>query len=189
MLQLIIPSTEMYDENKECFINSKGCILQLEHSLISVSKWESKWKKPFLTKDQKTPEELIDYVRCMTINPQSVPDSEIYSALTQDMMKQISDYIDDSHTATWFSEKNQKQSREIITSEIIYYWMIASEIPFECQKWHLNRLLTLIRICSIKNEEASNSAKKKGPKINKSSLASRNTALNMARRKSLGSTG
>lgn len=179
MLRITIPSIELYDEKNNEFFSSKEQTLQLEHSLVSISKWESKWHKPFLTKEEKTIEETMDYIRCMTIT-QNV-DDKIYKCITDDNLKQVKDYIEDDMTATTFSNESKTTNREIITTEIIYYWMIAFNIPFECQKWHLNRLLTLINVCNIKN-----SPKKK---MSKNEIMSRNSALNTARRKALHSKG
>lgn len=148
MLTITIPDSEFFNEATQEFLKIKGQTISLEHSLVSVYKWESKWKKPFLGMDKKTEEEIIDYVRCMTITQNVNP--IIYNGLTAENLKNILAYIDDSMTATTFKNQQQKHSREIITSEIIYYWMIELGIPFECQKWHLNRLLTLINVCSIK---------------------------------------
>ena len=180
MLHITIPAIEQWDEIREQFINTKEQNLSLEHSLVSLSKWESKWCKPFFSKQEKTQEEMIDYVRCMTITQNVSPD--IYRYLTRDNLKQITDYIDASMTATWFSEdKNKKGNNKTITSEIIYYWMIAFNIPFECQKWHLNRLMTLIRVCDIKNRPQKKRSQKE--------IMSRNAALNAARRKRFNSKG
>ena len=180
MLRITIPATELWDESKEEFINIKEQTLQLEHSLVSLSKWESKWCKPFLSKQEKTQEQIIDYVRCMTITQNVNP--EIYKYLSSDNLKQINDYIDAPMTATWFSEdKNKKGNNNQITSEIIYYWMITFNIPFECQKWHLNKLMTLIRVCDIKNQPPKKRSQKE--------IMSRNAALNAARRKRLNSKG
>lgn len=180
MLQITIPAAEMYDEIKNEFISTKEQILQLEHSLVSLQKWESKWCKPFLTKQDKTPEELLDYVKCMTIT-QNV-DPIVYHFLTNDNLKQINSYIEAPMTATTFSEdKNAKKSREIITAELIYYWIIALNIPFECRKWHLNQLLTLVKVCNIKNQPPKKTSKK--------DLLSRNAALNAARRKQFNTSG
>ena len=180
MLHVTIPAIEFFDNSKNEFIEFKEQRLQLEHSLVSLAKWESKWKKPFLGKDPKTAEETIDYIRCMTIT-QNV-DPEVYQRIPNSCIEEIKNYIDDSMTATWFSEKNRpKNSSKVITAEIVYYWMIALNIPFECQKWHLNRLLTLIRVCDIEN-----SPKKK---MGKRDLASRNRSLNAARKKRLGTHG
>lgn len=180
MLRIIIPSTEMWDEVNEKFVDSKEQVLQLEHSLVSLSKWESKWCKPFLSKENKTFEETIDYIRCMTIN-QHIPD-EVYNCLTGENIREINEYISAPMTATRFgNDVMGKGSREQITSELIYYWMIALNIPFECQKWHINRLLTLIRVCNIKNQPSK--------KMSRREIMSRNTALNAARRKKLRTNG
>ena len=180
MLQITIPSAELFDEEKGEFITTKEYVLQLEHSLVSISKWESKWNKVFLSKDEKTYEEIIDYIKCMTIT-QNIPD-DAYKYISKDNVRKIDEYISAPMTATWFSnEKKTGISREKTTSELIYYWMIALNIPFECQKWHLNRLLTLIRVCNIKNTPPK--------KMSKKALAQRNTALNAARRKQFNTTG
>jgi hypothetical protein len=151
MLQITIPAGESWDEQNERFIFTKGMTLRLEHSLVSVSKWESKWHKPFLSDKNKTDEEIRDYIRCMTIT-QNV-DPSVYFSLTPENISTINAYIEDGHTATTFREdKRPGGGREIITSELVYYWMIALNIPFECQTWHLNRLLTLVRICNIKSQ-------------------------------------
>lgn len=179
MLQITIPDTEYWDERAQEFINAKGKTLQLEHSLVSISKWESKWCTPFLSKEDKTAEQTIDYVRCMTITQNVNP--EIYNRLTNENFRQINDYIDLPMTATTFRKDNRRGSREIITSELIYYWMIVHNIPMECQKWHLNRLLTLIRVCNIKSQP--------DKKRNKRDIMSENAALNAARRKKLNTRG
>ena len=138
MLKITIPGQELWDEGKEEFVSTKGTTLQLEHSLVSLSKWESKWHKPFLGKGDKTVEETVDYIRCMTLT-QNV-DPSVYGFITNEIMGQVSDYIDDSMTATWFSKEEKKTfSQEVVTAELIYYWMIALNIPFECQKWGEHR--------------------------------------------------
>lgn len=180
MLQIIIPSTELYDEQKGEFITTKSQILQLEHSLVSLSKWESIWHKPFLTKADKSFEESIDYIRCMTIT-QNV-DHDCYNYITNDIIIEVNKYIEEPMTATTFSKDDKKvTNREIITSEIIYYWMISLNIPFECQKWHLNRLLTLINVCNIKNQPPK--------KLSKKELYARNRALNATRKLNMNSSG
>ncbi len=172
MLQLEIPKRELFDETKQEFITLKQESLQLEHSLVSLSKWESKWCKPFLDKTKKTTEEIVDYIRCMTIT-QNVS-LEAYMYLPDSVFKKIDEYINAPMTATWFSEqKTAPRNTEVITAELIYYWMIALTIPFECQKWHLNRLLTLIRICNIKQ----NPPKKKGRR----EMLNERAAMNRAR--------
>ena len=180
MLQIKIPATEMFDERTQEFVTFKEHTLQLEHSLISLSKWESKWGKAFLSKHTKTFEETIDYIKCMTITP-NIPE-EVYARLTRANIEEINAYIEAPMSATHFMEDRKgKKNSETITSELIYYWMIALNIPFECQKWHLNRLLTLIRVCNINNQPPK--------KMSKSELMSRNRALNDARRKQLGTKG
>lgn len=180
MIDLVIPTIEKYDENKEEFVIIKGQTIRLEHSLVSLSKWESKWCKPFLSKDQKTIEETIDYVRCMTVTQNVRP--EVYDNITNENINTISNYIKSSMTATWFNEySSKKTSGEIVTSEIIYYWMIAYNIPFECQKWHLNRLLTLIRVCDNKNSP--------DKKMSQSEIMAMNNKINNERRKRLKNKG
>ena len=180
MLQITIPAGERWDEGKQEFIQVKGHTLQLEHSLISLSKWESKWCKAFLSNKDKTYEETMDYIKCMTITPNVDPD--IYNYLTSDNINQINEYIGAPMTAAYFSEdKSRKAGREVVTAELIYYWMISLNIPFECQKWHLNRLLALIRVCNIKNQPPK--------KMSKREIMSRNAALNAARRSQMGTTG
>lgn len=180
MLEIIIPATEQWDEKNQEFITSKEQILRLEHSLVSLSKWESKWCKPFLSKENKTMEETIDYIKCMTLT-QNV-DPYVYNLLTMDNIKKVNEYISAPMTATTFSDSNKKSGgNEIITSELIYYWMISLNIPFECQKWHLNKLFTLIKVCSIKNQPPK--------KMSKKDIMSRNAALNAARRKQMNTKG
>ena len=180
MLQITIPAVEQWDEINQEFISTKEQTMILEHSLVSLSKWESKWCKPFLSKDARTFEETIDYVRCMTIT-QNV-DQNIYNFLTNKNIEDINNYIAAPMTATWFSKNSRKSnSSEQITSELIYYWMISLNIPFECQKWHLNRLLTLIEVCNVKNQPPK--------KMGRKEIMSRNAALNAARRKQLNSRG
>ena len=182
MLQITIPATEQWDEINQEFVSTKEQTLKLEHSLVSLSKWEAKWCKPFLSKEAKTREETIDYIKYMTLT-QNV-DNNVYRCLTNENVNQINNYIEAPMTATWFNEnKNQKQkiNREQITAELIYYWMITLNIPFECQKWHLNRLLTLIKVCNIKNQ----SPKKRSRR----DIMSQNAALNAARRKQLHTKG
>ena len=180
MLRITVPASEQWDEINQEFVVTKEQTLQLEHSLVSLSKWESKWKKAFLGNQEKTSEETLDYVKCMTLT-QNV-DPNVYKVLTTENITAINDYIQDTMTATYFSEEqNRGFNRETITSELIYYWMIALNVPFECQKWHLNRLLTLIRVCSIKNQPPK--------KMSNSAILSRNAALNAARRKAMNTRG
>ena len=181
MLQLTIPlSPEGWDEVNEVFVEPKVTTIQLEHSLISLSKWESKWCEPFLSKKNLTNEESLDYIRCMTVSKNVDP--EVYLHLTKENVDEIIEYINAPMTATTFSKNsNGKSSKEVVTSELIYYWMIAYQIPSEYEKWHLNRLLTLIRICGIKNSPPK--------KMSKGEVMRNNAALNAARRKKLNTKG
>ena len=181
MLVLKIPGREKFDEEKEEFIEAKDHVISLEHSLVSVSKWESKWHIPFLyNKTPKTNEQILDYIRCMTIT-QNV-DPLIYYDLDADAIDKIQKYIDDPMTATTVHDnQNTKRSSEIVTSEVIYYWMIANNIPVEFEKWHLNRLLTLIKVCSVKNTPPK--------KMSKRATMTNNAALNAARRKAYNTRG
>lgn len=180
MLRITIPPIERWDEAKEEFITTKAVTLQLEHSLVSLSKWESKWCKPFLSKTEKTLEETLDYVKCMTLTQNVAP--EVYSFLTNENIAKINRYIEAPMTATSFSEDTpSKGGRRIVTAELIYYWMIALNIPFECQKWHLNRLLTLIRVCKIENTPPKKRSRKE--------IMRRNSALNAKRKKKWNTKG
>lgn len=159
MLLITIPGRELYNERTNEFLPIKATTLQLEHSLISVSRWEEKWNKPFLSKDKHPYEETVDYIRCMTITQNVNPN--VYYGLTAELFAEIEKYIEATHTATWFTEDHSRgASRETITAEIIYHWMIANQIPHEYEKWHLNRLLTLIRVCSLKNTPPKKMSKK-----------------------------
>lgn len=181
MLQLIIPlEPERWDEEKEVFIAPTYQTIQLEHSLVSLQKWESKWHKPFLSKTEKTKEEVLDYIKCMTLTPDVDPN--VYDCLTEQNLQQVQQYINDPMTATTFSKNGPgKQNREIITAEIIYHWMIALTIPQEYRFWHLNSLLTLVEVCNIKNTPP----KKQGKK----SILASNATLNAQRRKQLNTKG
>lgn len=179
MLEITIPDTELYNEEANEFVTVKGVVLRLEHSLVSISKWESNWKEPFLSEKPKTVAQTVDYVRCMTIN-QNV-DPMTYEALTNDNINAVNDYIKENRTATTFSDAGKGSRRDVITSELIYWWMAQFNIPMECQKWHLSRLLALIRIASIKNAPQKN--------MPRNAVLSQNAALNAARRKARGSKG
>lgn len=180
MLTITIPANEIWDEVKEEFSYFNGQTLQLEHSLVSLSKWESKWCKPFLSTENKSTEEVLDYIRCMTITQNVNP--KVYDFLTSDNYSDIRAYIDAPMTATTFSkDPSERGGGTIPTSEIIYYWMIAFQIPFECQKWHLNRLLTLIKVCERKNRPPK--------KMSQYSIMSNNARLNAQRRARLHSRG
>lgn len=189
MLKISIHDKEEYfDDETQTFIKPKAIMeLSLEHSLVSISKWESKWHKPFLDSKEKTEEEVLDYIKCMTIN-QNVSD-DVYNRLSLDNIKEIKAYMEDTHTATWFNsyqddskKSGPRRKNEIMTTELIYYYMFSCQIPKECEKWHINRLLTLIRVFSIKNNEEKN-------KMSKKDTMSRNAKLNAARRQALHSKG
>lgn len=180
MLQIKVSEKEAWDETRNQFVTIPETTICLEHSLISISKWEAKWHVPFLGKDKKTPEQITDYIKCMTITPNVKP--EVYEFLSRDNINEVLAYIDDPMTASTVKEMGgPKRSSEMITSELIYYWMVALEIPFECQKWHLNRLMMLIRICNAKNQP--------GKKMSKKSAMQQNAALNAARRQRMHSKG
>ena len=180
MLRITIPASEQWDEEKQEFVHKKERTLQLEHSLVSLAKWESKWCKAFLSSREKTYEETIDYIRCMTLTQNVDPD--IYNHLTIANIEQVDKYIAAPMTATYISDdRNAKSSREVVTAELIYYWMIALNIPPEYQKWHLNRLLTLIKVCNVKSQPPKKRSKKE--------IMSRNAALNASRRQRLNTRG
>ena len=187
MLKIVIPKAELWDSKKEEFIYLKEQTISLEHSLVAISKWESKWNKPFLSrKEEKTKEELKDYIQCMTIS-QNV-DPLAYSCLTKQNYDEIVAYIDAPMTATTFGKKNDKKpNNRVVTSELIYYWMIQAGIPFECQKWHINRLLTLIQVCSEENSAADKS--KNSSRAAKQQRAVDYAALNAARLKAMNTKG
>ena len=185
MLHITVPArvSEHFNEETNEFVyvtEVKEQTLQLEHSLVSLRKWESKWRKAFLSDKEKSQEELLDYIKCMTLTQNVNPD--VYLGLSEDNYKQIRDYIESPMTATVFSdEKNGKKNREVVTAELIYYWMIALNIPFECQRWHLNQLITLIRVCNVKNQPPK--------KRSRADILRSNAALNEARRKKLNTRG
>ena len=180
MLQIKVEATELWDELNQQFINVKEQTLRLEHSLTSLSKWESKWCKSFFDKEDKTDEQIIDYIKCMTLDRNVDPNA--YRCLSDKNVMTIRDYIEAPMTATTFSDNKKGMSRDVITSELIYYWMIALNIPFDpCQKWHLNRLITLIRVCEIKNQPAK--------KMSKQEIIARNAALNAERRQKFNTKG
>lgn len=179
MLTLKIESGEFFDEEREVFVAPVQGTLRLEHSLLSLSKWESKWEKPFLTKDQKSEEETLDYIRCMTVGR---ADERLYEYLGADAVTAVQLYINKPMTATTFQgDRRDGSSNEIVTSELIYYWMVAAGIPFECERWHLNRLFTLIRIAGIKaNPDNKRSA---------ADVANEYRRINEARRKAMNTRG
>lgn len=172
MLLLEINKTEFFDEQSREFVTVPGRILKLEHSLVSLSLWESKWKKPFLGKAEKTIEETKDYIRCMVIGEDL---DELPEGLTDEDVLKVNEYLQDSQTATTFNDLGKtEESREIHTAELLYYYMVTLQIPMECQYWNLNRLITLIRVCSIKNQPPK--------KQTRQEIASRHRMLNQQRR-------
>lgn len=185
MLQIKQPATEFWDEQREQFVTlHQEYTLKLEHSLVSISKWESKWHKSFFSNKAKTEEEATDYIRCMTVSPSDVP-FEVYQYLSQENIQKINDYIADPMTATTITDERPggkgRSGRDIVTSELIYYWMIALTIPIKCEHWHINRLLTLIQVCNIKNSP--------GKKRSARDIARRNEAINEARKAKLNTRG
>jgi hypothetical protein len=180
VLKITISGAELFDEESNTFTNVTDTTLELEHSLVSMSKWESIHQKPFLSAGRMSTEEVLDYVRAMIVTP-DFP-SDVISRLNDGDLAKINDYIDSAQSATTFVNTKQTSGRgEVITSEMIYYWMVAFSIPFECETWHLNRLFALIRICNIKNS--------KDKKMSRRELADRNRELNAQRKAKLGTTG
>lgn len=187
MLTITIPGGEFYDEENERFFETKGKTIVIEHSLVSISKWESKWKKPFietLNNWSKNPEsinmdEILDYIRCMTLT-QNV-DPVVYRTISAQTINDIFEYMNDPMTATWFRNEERNKKGEVVTSELVYYWMTALNIPFECKKWHFNRLMVLIRIASEKNQPPK--------KMNKNNILKQNRSLNAQRRARMRSRG
>ena len=172
-LTITVPGRDMFDPVSGRFITIKETSLVLEHSLISITNWESKWHKPYLSTEKKTQEEYLDYIRCMCLTKNVNPN--VFYALDAESIKAIADYISDPMTATTIRRQNKKPGREIITNELIYFWMTSFNIPFDpCQKWHLNRLLTLIEVASIKNQPPK--------KMNRKEMLSERHALNAQRR-------
>ena len=174
MLTIVLPAMEAFNERTEEFVYRKPVELKLEHSLLSISKWESKWQKPFINDEDRTAEEFLDYIRCMVVNGPITDD--ILLRLTSEHIQEIVDYMYNPMTATTIRDNNPTGRREVITSELVYYWMAALNIPFSCEKWHFNRLITLIRVCSIKNGQGQD-------KMTPREAASHQAALNAARRK------
>ena len=184
MLELEINAIQAWNEETEEFINFDGCTLHLEHSLVSLSKWESRWCKPFLTNDAKSLDESVDYIRCMVLDKDVDPLA--FELITQENIDQVYTYINASMTATTFTTLNDGQSKKsttntFVTSELIYYWMRTLQIPFDCETWHLNRLLTLIRLTEVKESPSK--------KMNKRDIANRYAAINAANRKKYNSKG
>lgn len=180
MLTIHVPGVELYDEANNAFSVAEPVTLELEHSLVSLSKWESFYEKPFLASEAKTTEEVLSYVKFMILTPNFPP--RVVSRLSQKNLDDVNEYIDAKMTATWFSEiPHGPKSSEVITAELIYYWMITFNIPIEFQHWHLNRLFTLIKICNIKQQ--------KPKKMSRAEIVNRNRDLNEQRKAQLGTSG
>jgi len=180
MLTITVGAIDVFDEETQEFRTDGGVSFHLEHSLVSLSKWESIHEKPFLGKDSKSREEMVDYIRCMLVDENAPED--FLNQLSPANVEAINVYLDRKMSATWFSEQpGAPRSSEVITSELIYYWMTVFSIPFDCETWHLNRLFTLIRICNIKQA--------KPKKMSRGEIAQRNRELNAQRRRQLGTTG
>lgn len=180
--RIVVPADqELWDEKNEVFLRppfKSDIVLRLVHSLISISEWESRWHIPFLD-SKKTDEQVIDYIKCMTLNE---VDDEVYNWLTRENINEINDYIADPMTATIVNDKgSNKRTTEKITSELIYYWMIAYNVPVEFEKWHINRLIMLIRVCAAKSEPSKN--------MTKAEIMRQNRAINAARRAKLHTKG
>lgn len=185
MLRISIPLERGFDNETQKFVVLETFQMDLEHSLVSLSKWESEFEKPFLTKDPKTPEETFAYFKAMCLTPDVPP--EVWGKMTQQNAEAINDYIGAKRTATWFNERvDNRPSRETITSELIYYWLVALQIPWEAENWHLNRLMTLIKVCNEKNKAAESS--QKGRRLGRKDLDQR-AALNRARQQQHGTRG
>lgn len=177
MLKIIIPGRELWDEVNEEFITISECTFYLEHSLVSISEWEGKYHKSFIDTKEKTNEEMFDYIKMMVVGKK--PEDYYFNFLTEEQVKAIGRYIEDPMTATTFSDEEEKKSnsKELTTAETIYYYMTALNIPFECQRWHINKLIALIKLCSIKNDPES----KKDKKLTSSDLANRRAKMEAAR--------
>jgi len=178
VLQLAVMTVEGFNEATNEFVAAESETVELEHSLVSLSKWESKWELPFLSNEKKTDEQVLDYVKMMSSAPLS---EELLSKFTPEIYSAINNYINSKMTATWINDHQEAKSTEIVTSELIYYWMIALGIPFECQHWHLNRLLMLIKVCNLKNAPPK--------KMSRAEMQQRNRDLNAQRRAELGTKG
>lgn len=172
MLKITIPAVDEFDDDRQVFIESEEVTMELEHSLISLSKWEAIWEKPFLSHEQHTDEQALSYIQMMTLTPNIAPD--VYQRLTDDNLQQINAYINAKMSATWFTDKAGPRNRDIITAEVIYHWMFSASIALECENWHLNKLFTLIKVFNEKNSPEKN-------KMNKKDLLKRNRELNAQR--------
>lgn len=186
MLTITTPDREFFNEKTGEFLTVKGTTLTMEHSLLSIRKWESKWHRPFLSAEEPTVEQMLDYFRCMTITPKNV-DAKVFNGLSYENIQKIKEYINDPMTATTFRSRPNSARRggnhgpKIITAEVVYGWMVEYGIPFECERWHYNQLMTLVRVCAQQNSMS--------PKMTKKEILSENRALNEARKAKLGTKG
>lgn len=183
MLRIEVPEIELFNEQTNEFITYPKTVIKMENSLVAISKWESRFHKSFFKKDNKTKEEILDYIYCMIYDPEYIPYDHFLNFITinKSIYDQIIKYINDSMTATCFRKTDESKSSEVITSELLYYQMIQYNIPYEFEKWHINRLITLIRVCAIKNSPP----KKRSMR----SIMAENDALNELRKKQLGTRG
>lgn len=182
MLTLTILGQEYFDTDKQEFVYPESVVLELEHSLVSLSKWEQIWEKPFLAPGEKTTEEVYSYIKCMCLND-DVTDEQL-KFLSAENMTQINEHLDAKMTATTFHEipgQPNSRGREQVTNELIYYWMVSFKIPFETQYWHLNRLITLIKVLNAKNQPAK--------KMGRREQMSQQRQLNAQRRAQMGTSG
>lgn len=180
MLKIVIDGTENFNNNTQTFHQLDDIVIELEHSLVSVAKWESIYQKAFLSDNKKTSDEIFEYFKNMIVRCNA--DLDVLDKCSQENFNKIQEYIDSNQSATTFGSMPERRGPgEIITSELIYYWMIAFNVPFECQFWHLNRLFSLIRICNIKNS--------KPKKMSRTEIAQRNSELNAKRKAELGTKG
>lgn len=183
MLTINIPAQQFFNDETQRFFKVEGATLHLEHSLVAVSKWEQKWEKSFLNNGEMTTEETMSYIHCMIVSPENPPE-EILDHISEENLQSISDYINAKMTATWFNDRSlsRQSNGEVVTAEIVYYWLVALQIPFETQYWHLNRLLTFIRVVNIKNDPK----KKMMPKTE---AANQQRLLNEQRKAKFGTKG
>lgn len=181
MLKILVGSEQFFNDNTEEFTTQGGTTIELEHSLVAMSKWESKFERAFLSPGNKSDEETFAYIECMNLTPEIPP--EVFRNLSEENLEAIKEYLEAKQSATWFQDEKAPatQNQEVVTAELIYYWMSSFNIPWEAQHWHLNRLFTLIKVFNVKNA--------KPKKMSRAEMASRNRSLNEQRRKELGTSG
>lgn len=180
MLKIVTLGKEHYDEEEQKFVYPESTVIELEHSLVSLSKWESKYQRPFLKKGEKSTEEVLDYIKMMILTPDLPP--EVFVELIEKHVTEINQYIESKESATTFNDTTRGEiNRETVTAELVYYWMISNNIPFECQYWHINRLFTLIRVCGVKTA--------KPKKMSMSAMAAQRRELNAQRKAQSGTSG